>query len=337
MIQWATTIKEVLMVATSTFLISSILAFQTSSQTDGPITPRVRVDAASIAAAATPPVPDLRVDVPLALIPVHVTTELGTSITDLKKQNFRVFEDGVEQNITHFSSEDAPVSIGLLFDASGSMRNKIRKSAEAAAAFFRIANADDEFFLIEFNEHPKLAVPFTRNADMIYQHILRTKALGRTSLLDAIHMALTQMKNAAHLRKAIVIVSDGGDNRSRYTEAEIKAAMREADVQVYAMGIFDPDDQPKRTPEEKNGPKLLAELADETGGRDFPIQNLDELPPVCERIGNELRNQYVIGYAPADNEDNGFRHVKVIVEGSGMPPLRVHHRQGYSPDAGRVR
>jgi Ca-activated chloride channel family protein len=313
------------MVATSTLLLAFTLAFQFPY--DGPIAPRLRPE--------TMPVADLRVDVPLALIPVHVTTELGASVMSLKQENFRIFEDGVEQKITNFSSEDAPVSIGLLFDASGSMRNKLRKSAEAAAAFFRTANADDEFFLVEFNDRAKLAVPFTRDANLIYKHIVRTKPLGRTSLLDAIHMALTQMKDAKNLRKAIVILSDGGDNRSRYTESEIKSAMREADVQVYALGIYDPDDQPKRTPEEKNGPKLLGELAQQTGGRDFTIRNLEDLPSVCERIGNELRNQYVIGYAPANADDTGYRHVKVTVAASEMPPLHVYHRQGYLPESSR--
>jgi VWFA-related protein len=313
------------MVATSTFLLTCTLAFQ--FQYDGPIAPRLRPEAM--------PVADLRVDVPLALIPVHVTTELGSSVTNLKQENFRIFEDGVEQKITNFSSEDAPVSIGLLFDASGSMRNKIRKSAEAAAAFFRTANADDEFFLVEFNDHAKLAVPFTRDSNLIYQHIMRTKPLGRTSLLDAIHMALTQMKDARNLRKAIVILSDGGDNRSRYTESEIKSAMREADVQVYALGIYDPEGQRKRTREEENGPKLLGELAEQTGGRDFAITDLEDLPTVCERIGNELRNQYVIGYAPGNADDTGYRHVKVTVNASQMPPMRVYHRQGYLPENSR--
>ena len=312
------------MVATSTLLLCT-LAFQFPY--DGPIAPRLRPE--------TRPVADLRVDVPLALIPVHVTTALGASVTNLKQENFRIFEDGVEQKITNFSSEDAPVSIGLLFDASGSMRNKIRKSAEAAAAFFRTANADDEFFLVEFNDRVKLAVPFTRDSNLIYQHIVRTKPLGRTSLLDAIHMALTQMKEAKNLRKAIMILSDGGDNRSRYTESEIKSAMREADVQVYALGIYDPDDQPKRTLEEKNGPKLLSELAHQTGGRHFTINDLDDLPAVCERIGNELRNQFVIGYAPGTAEDATYRHVKVTVTAPDMPPLRVYHRQGYLPEGSR--
>jgi Ca-activated chloride channel family protein len=311
------------MVATSTRIASFLAAgsLALAFQIDGPISPRARETMRE-----TMPVADLRVDVPLVLIPVHVTTPLGSSVIDLKPEQFKLFEDGVEQKITHFASEDAPISIGMLFDSSGSMRNKMRKSSEAAAAFFRTANAQDEFFLVEFNERPKLLVPFTPNSSEIYNRIVHTKPVGRTSLLDAIHVAMDQMKHAKHLRKAIVIFSDGGDNRSRYTENEIKTAMREADVQVYAMGIFDPEDVPRRTPEERNGPKLLAELAEETGGRHFPVRNLDDLPSVCEKIGTELRNQYMLGYAPAASEDDSsYRHVKVVVD----PPLRAHHRPGY--------
>src|SRR5712692_1436540 len=187
----------------------------------------------------TGPRPDLRVDVPLVLIPAQVTTSLGASVTSLNQENFRLFEDGAEQKITHFASEDAPLSVGLLFDASGSMRDKMRKSFEAAAEFFKTANSEDEFFLIEFNERPKLTVPFTRKS-------------------DAIHLALLQMKDAPNPRKAIVILSDGGDNHSRYTENEIKGALQEADVQVYAMGIFQSEELGKRPREERGGPRLLA-------------------------------------------------------------------------------
>ncbi len=316
------------MVATSircTLLLTLASSWALAFQSGGPITPRLlRKD-------VLPPV-DLRVDVPLVQIPVHVTTPLGSSVTDLKSENFRLFEDGVEQKITHFSSEDAPISIGMLFDASGSMRNKIRKASEAAAEFFKTANADDEFFLIEFNERPRLAVPFTRDSETLYRHIARTKPVGRTSLLDAIHLAMLEMKSAKNLRKAIVIFSDGGDNRSRYTESEIKFAMREADVQVYAMGIFDPDDVPKKTPEERNGPKLLGQLAEETGGRHFPVNNLDELPDVCARIGAELRYQYMLGYTPSKGDEvSGYRHVKVEV----ASPLHAYYRTGYSPGVSR--
>jgi Ca-activated chloride channel homolog len=322
-----TSIRAALLVTLGTLLTCRLGL----AQYDGPITPRLNSRVNARVAAEAFPRADLLVDVPLVLIPVHVTTPLGVSVTDLPKSDFRVFEDGAEQKITHFSSEDAPLSIGVLFDASGSMKNKIAKSAEAVAAFFKTSNAEDEFFLIEFNERPKLAVPFTQDSDEIYKHVARTRAIGRTSLLDAIHLALVQMKTAKNLRKAIVIVSDGGDNRSRYTESEIKSAMREADVQVFALGIFDPDDQPKRTREEKDGPRLLGELADETGGRHYPVENINDLPVLCARIGNELRNQYMIGYTPSNEmEDGRYRHVKVtVISPPEMPLLRAHHRQGY--------
>src|SRR6185312_7364780 len=159
----------------------------------------------------------LRVDASMVLVPVHAVSASGANVTDLTADNFRVFEDGVEQKITYFSQDDAALSVGLVFDSSGSMSNKIRKSANAAAAFFKTANAGDEFFLVEFGERPKLLTPFTSDSDEIYQKIARTKAFGRVPLIDAIHLALIQMQNASNSRKVIVILSDGGDNRSRLT------------------------------------------------------------------------------------------------------------------------
>lgn len=301
------------------FFATVTLAFQH----EGPLLKPVRAESL--------PRADLRVDVPLVLIPAHVTTPLGVSVTTLKSRNFHLFEDGVEQSITHFSSEDAPVSVGVLLDTSGSMRNKIKKSAEAAGAFFKTANNEDEFFLVEFNEKPRLTAPFTRDSNEILKRIARAHAMGRTSLLDAIYLGMEQMKAAQNPRKALLILSDGGDNRSRYTETEIKSAMREADVQVYALGIFDPDNQPRHTPEERYGPRLLADLAEETGGRHYPVRDLDALPDLCERIGMELRNQYVLGYYSTNPaEDGRYRRVKVTVSApADMPPLRAHSRQGY--------
>jgi Ca-activated chloride channel homolog len=274
----------------------------------------------------------LRVDSSLVLVPIHVTTPLGISVPDLQKTDFRVFEDNVEQAITHFSKDDAPVSVGLVFDASASMHNKLHKSSEAAAAFFKTANPDDEFFLVEFNERPHLAIPFTSDSDELYQHIVHTRTVGRTSLLDAIHVALMQMKKASNTRKAIVIVSDGGDNCSRYSVGQIKNALAESDVQLYAMGIFDPEDSQKKRPrEEINGPKLLSELADLSGGRHYPVGNLDDLPRISERIGLELRTQYLLGYAPASLEKDGkYRTIQLkLIEPPGMPPLRAQYRHGY--------
>ena len=246
--------------------------------------------------------------------------------------DFHVFEDNVEQSVTHFAKDDAPLSIGLVFDASASMHNKLHKSSEAAAAFFKTANPEDEFFLVEFNERPHLAIPFTFDAEELYRHIVHTRTVGRTSLLDAIHMAILQMKKANNARKAIVIVSDGGDNCSRYSVGQIKNALVESDVQLYAMGIFDLDDSPKkRAREEVNGPKLLTELADLSGGRNYAINDLNNLPQISEQIGVELRNQYLLGYSPVNLERDGkYRKITInVAPPPGMPTLRTQYRRGY--------
>src|SRR4029079_6625744 len=206
----------------------------------------------------------LRIDASLVLIPAQVTTRSGAPVMDLKRGDFRLYEDGAQQDISYFAKDDAPVSIGLLLDSSGSMKNKKQKATEAAAAFFKTANSEDEFFLIEFDERPKLAVPFTTDTELLYHAISRTRPFGRTSLFDAIHMALGVMKTARHQRKALVIVSDGGDNRSRYTFTAIKSDVLEADVQLYAMGIFDPEGTTPGSPEESNGPQVLDHLAELT-------------------------------------------------------------------------
>jgi Ca-activated chloride channel family protein len=274
---------------------------------------------------------DIRVDSALVLVPAQVTNFIGAPVTDLRKDDFKLFEDGVEQPITNFSMEDAPLSIGILFDVSGSMRNKIKKSTEAAEAFFKTANPQDEFFLIEFSDRPKLAVPFTTDPDEVYDRIAHAKPFGRTSLLDAIHMAMGEMKHAHNLRKALVIVSDGGDNRSRHTEREIKSAMLESDLQVYAMGIFDSEDRSKRSIEEQRGPQLLEELAVQSGGREYTVESLDELPTISARIGNQLRNQYLLGYSPTNPGGDGkYRNISLkVTPRREILNMRVYYRHGY--------
>lgn len=274
---------------------------------------------------------DLRVDVPLVQIPVHVTTQIGASVTDLRLDSFRLYEDKTEQKIVSFVSEDAPVSIGLLFDLSGSMRDKMRKASDSAVGILKTANPEDEFFLIEFNDRPKLVVPFTRDVSEIRQELAAARPRGQTSLLDAIHLAVSEMKNARHLRKALIIVSDGGDNHSRHSETEIKEDMLEADVQVYAMGIFDDTGARGRTREEREGPRLLSDLAEKTGGRHFPVKELSELGGVCGRIGEELRNQYLLGFFSTNSERDGkYRHIRVAVDPpAGAPLVKVRYRLGY--------
>ncbi len=275
--------------------------------------------------------PMLRVDSCLIQIPTHVTTAIGASVTHLTKENFRLFEDGVEQTLTGFAHDDAPISIGVLFDTSGSMQDKMQKSSEAAAAFFRTAGAEDEFFLVKFSGRAKLVVPFTPDPGEVYREIVRTKPAGQTSLLDAIHLALGQMKAAQNLRKALVILSDGGDNWSRHTVRQISNALIESDVQVYAMGIFDANYSVKHTAEERRGPQLLNDIAEQTGGRHFPVDKLNELPAIASRIGRELRDQYVLGYYSTNAVHDGkYRQVKLTVANpSGARPLRAYYRQGY--------
>jgi Ca-activated chloride channel homolog len=267
----------------------------------------------------------VRVDSSLILIPTHVTTNLGAPVMGLQKVNFRVSEDSVTQTIAHFAEDDAPVSIGILFDASGSMRDKIQTSAQAAAAFFRTANPEDEFFLVKFNDRAHVAVPLTQRPDELYQEIARTRPFGQTSLLDAIQLAVGQMKKARYARKALVIFSDGGDNWSRHSVGEVKNALLEADVQVYAMGIFD---AAGKTSEERHGPKLLGDLAELTGGRNMPVKQLGDLPTISEEIGRELRHQYVLGYYSTNTTHDGkYRKVKVTLDMAS--PLRTYYRAGY--------
>lgn len=277
----------------------------------------------------------LRVDASLVVVPAFATTDRGATVANLKRENFRVFQDDVEQSVSYFASDDAPVSIGLLFDASGSMHSKLQKSVDAVAQFLKTANREDEFFLIEFNERPKLTVPFTADPDAIQERISRTRVFGRTSLYDAVHLALEQMKKAQKTRKAIVVFSDGGDNRSRYSFREIKADLLEADVQLYTIGIFDPEvlDGGSRStsPEEKAGPEVLAQLSEESGGMYFPVKNINDLPSISSYVGNQLRNQYLLGYSPGQiARDGKYHRFRVdVVPPAGLSNLRVFYRRGY--------
>jgi Ca-activated chloride channel family protein len=292
----------------------------------------------SIVPRPKPPAPaeilpkgNIRVDTTLVLIPVTVTDPLNRFVTGLEKENFRLFEDKIEQQIAQFSSEDAPLSVGIVFDCSGSMGTKLEKSRQAVAQFFKTANPEDEFFLVEFNDRADLVIKFTTSLEEIQNRLTFTQSKGKTALLDAVYLGLHEMKRAKNPRKALLIISDGGDNNSRYTETEVKNLVREADVQIYAMGIFEPAASRARTPEEMGGPSLLSEISEQTGGRHFPVENINELPNIAEKIGIELRNQYIIGYSPKNAERNGkYRRVQVkLVQPRGLPPLRAFWRLGY--------
>ena len=296
------------------------------------ITPREPLGA-SAPPLSNPKVPpaSLRVDSNLVLVPVTVCDPNNRPVTGLEKEHFRVFDDKVEQVVTQFAMEDEPLAVGLVFDISGSMGPKLRRSRMAAAQFFKQANPEDEFFLVEFNDQPRLVTPLTRDTAGIQNQLTFTQSKGRTALLDAILLAMNEMKNSKMNRKALLIISDGGDNASRYTEAEVRSRVREGDVLIYAIGIFEPYGSRGRSPEELSGPGLLSELAEQTGGRHLPVEDLAELPDIAAKISIELRNRYMLGYSPTDQQRDGrYHHVRVqIVPPHGLPPLRAYWRTGY--------
>ncbi len=273
----------------------------------------------------------VHIDVDLALVNITVTDPYNRLVTGLEPDNFRIFEDNVEQEVVNFSSEDLPISVGVILDLSGSMSNKVGKAKEAAIQFFKTANPQDEFFLVGFNEHAELLSPFTDNVEDLQSRILPAPAKGRTALLDAIYLGLIEMKEAHKAKRALLIISDGGDNSSRYTEKDIKRLVREADTQLYSIGIFDPFEYRSRTPEELNGPSLLSEMTELTGGRAFSVENLNELPDIAAKIGTELRNQYILGYHPSNKvHDARWRKIKIKLRTpKGLPPLTAYAKTGY--------
>ncbi len=270
----------------------------------------------------------LRKDVDLVLVTVTVTDPMNRLVTGLEKENFQLTDSGKPQEIKHFSSEDAPISLGVIFDISGSMADKIDKSREAVVEFFRTANPQDEFFLITFSEKPEVLVDFTSSVEDIQSKLVYAMPKGRTALLDAIYLGMNRMQKAHYERKALLIISDGGDNHSRYTEGEIKSMVREADVQIYGIGLFDLS---FKTPEEREGPALLTDVTEVTGGRTFTISSPNELADVATKIGIELRNQYVLGYRPTNPvRDGKWRKIKVKLNPpKGLPPLHVYAKTGY--------
>jgi Ca-activated chloride channel family protein len=262
---------------------------------------------------------------------VTVTDPMNRFVTGLDKENFKIFEDKAEQRVTQFSSEDAPLSIGVLFDVSGSMGKKLDKARQAVTQFFKTANPQDEFFLVSFNERAELTSAFTNSVEDLQSRMMLTAPKGRTALLDAIYLGLSQMRGAHNAKRALLILSDGGDNHSRYNESDIKRLVKEADTQLYAIGIFDPLGYRNRSPEELSGPSLLSEVTEMTGGRVFAVEKLDELPDIASKIGMELRNQYVLGYRPSNKvHDARWRKLKIKLRApKGLPPLSVFSKTGY--------
>jgi Ca-activated chloride channel family protein len=270
----------------------------------------------------------IRVDVNLVIVPATVTDPMNRLVTGLEKENFEVFDNNIGQVIKSFSTQDSPVTIGIIFDLSGSMSSKFMRARKALSEFLRTSNPQDEFFVVGFNDRPAVIVDYTSDVDDVEARMVMLKPENRTALIDAIYLGVDKLKQAKYERKALLIISDGGDNRSRYTEGELRRVVRESDVQIYAIGIFD---QYAPTTEEQQGPILLNDICDMTGGRMFRVLDINDLGDIASRISAELRNEYVIGYRPSEvKQDGNWRKLKIrLVPPPGLPTLTVHNRQGY--------
>jgi Ca-activated chloride channel family protein len=280
------------------------------------------------AKAAGEPNAAIKVNVNLVLVPFTVTDPMDRLVTGLEKENFEVYDSNNLQTIKSFATQDAPLSIGIIFDLSGSMQSKFLRARRALTEFLRTCNPQDEFFVVGFNDRPAILVDYTSDVEDVEARMVMLRPENRTALIDAIYLGVNKLRDAKYQRKALLVISDGGDNRSRYTEGELTRAVRESEVQVYSIGIFDAY---APTEEEVNGPMLLKEISEATGGRMFRVMDMQDLTDIAERISEELRNEYVIGYTPTDKRRDGqWRKLRVrLIEPPGLPPLTVHNREGY--------
>jgi Ca-activated chloride channel family protein len=284
----------------------------------------------TVSAARRPPATSgtserrMTVEVRNVLVPVTVTDPLGRPVAGLPRNAFKVLEDDVEQRVSYFANEAAPVSLGILFDASASMEKKIDKSRDAVARLFESSMPGDEYFLVEFNDAPHLLAPFTTDVVALQDRLAFIQPKGWTALIDAIYLAVARMKEARNGRKALLILSDGADNNSRFTETEVKSMLRESDVSVYAIGILGEGVS-------KRSMRLLSGVADESGGQMFQVSKTSQLPEAIEKISDALRDQYVLGYRPSNSDRDGkFRRVRVkIAPPADLPPLHISWRTGY--------
>ncbi len=319
----------VLVVVFSALTLFAGAALAQSAIDDVHVAPRQTVN---LAAASYPadfgPAGLIRSHADLVLVPVSITDDRDRPILGLNQDNFQLFEGKKAQQIKNFSSEDTPVSVGILVDVSGSMSYKLDRARDAVRQFCEAANPQDEFFLIAFSDRPRLATDFTTSTEQLANDLLTTVSKGETSLLDAIYLGVRKMRDAHYGRKALLILSDGGDNHSRYSERDVKSAIRESDIMVYTVGTFD---RWVSTQEEMLGPELLRDVADMTGGRAFSLTSANDMAAVTKHIGVQLRHQYMLAYQPqAESHDGKWRKIRVKLRlPKHLPFMHVEARPGY--------
>ena len=292
------------------------------------VVPLVLLICLAVAGRGQDPEPfKISVDVDLVVLHATVLDGKGRFVSDLAEGDFEVYQDGVRQAIRLFRHEDIPVTVGLVVDHSGSMRPKLREVVEAARTFVRSSNQEDRMFVVNFNEHVTMGLPaaqaFTNRPEELEAAILRGPAAGETALYDAIAAAFERLRTSEQDKKALIVISDGGDNASAHTLSGVLKLAEQSSAVVYAIGIFDPDD------EDKN-PGVLERLARATGGEAFFPGQLDQVVAICGRIARDIRNQYTIGFAPTEAAQPGvYRAIRVTAGGKAYGKLSVRARSGY--------
>lgn len=274
----------------------------------------------------------LRVDVDLVLVPVTVTDLQGKSVMDLRKEDFRLFEAEKEMTVRYFFAQDTPVSVGVIVDLSSSMKNKLDRVREAFDEFFKNADPADDYFVVTFADRVRLLADTTSSLPTIQAKLAAMEAKGNTALADAIYLSLLKLHNAKYERKALVIISDGGDNASRNSLRKVKNLAREADAQVYAIDVCDsPSVLFTKKLEERFGRQWLTQVSEVSGGRTIAIDDARKIPDAAAQISLELRNQYVLGFRPS-NLERGEKWRKIKVRVAPKPdsaPLQLYYKTGY--------
>ena len=276
----------------------------------------------------------IKIEVDLVLVNATVTDPSNRFVTGLEKDHFQLFEDKVEQKITQFSNEDIATSIGLLFDVSSSMGDKIGRAKDAAIAFLKTSNPEDEFFLLTFADKPSLDEEFTNDVADIQNRLAYKGAKGSTTLYDAVYLGLEKMKQGHNPKKAILLITDGEDTRSRYSLINVRNAVKESDVQIYAIGIV--NSYYSDFAQGRSGRAILEEMTEITGGKAYFPNSVYELEDICTKIAIELKNQYVLGYASTNPAKDGrWRKIKVKLNApKGLPSLSVRSKTGYFAPTG---
>jgi VWFA-related protein len=280
--------------------------------------------------AASPQAADtfqISVNVDLVVLQATVHDRRGGFAPDLHEPDFRVYEDGVRQSLRLFRHDDIPVTVGLVVDHSGSMHPKLAHVIEAARTFARLSNPADQMFVVNFSDRVSMGLPaerpFTDRPDELEAAIANTPAAGKTSLYDAVVLALDRLKTGTSEKKVLIVISDGGDNASSLKLPDVLKKAEESSAVVYTIGIFDDAD-------EDRNPDVLRRLARVTGGEAFFPARLEEVVANCESIARDIRHQYTLGYVPVNEAKTGsWRKVRVEAGAEGYGNLQVRTRSGY--------